>query len=636
MRCRWEVVLIDVVAEGRTTPPSGVSLCGTARAARGAVGTDGHRAYTLLKLSITVMHGRRLATTEEIVAISSPDSDRALEALHEWTAENDVTLKTVPVGEDIDEVYDDSRATLGVTLGGDGTFLEGIRVFAPRGVPLLGVNTGTLAFLARVAPSDLQDALTEVLRGRASVEGRQQVEVDAKGVSTTGINDVMIQHVPPENPVDRKITRLHLFADDEYVGMYEGTGMAVSTPTGSTGISLSANGPIHYPQNNFTLQVVPLHTHRMGVRPLTVGADTDLTVVTEERANLLVDGGRSYTLLGGDAVVEITGADDRAQVVRTSYDDHFFTAVASKLGWGLRDGADTGPRESLPAPAERAHPAATGGGVAAEALPVAVEAAESAGEPLRDLHGRVESIEYKSDKADVVTEADYQSERVIAAVIDNEFPDHAIRSEEDVQRPGTSDYTWLVDPLDGTGNFAHGNPNYSISIALLDGETPVMGVVHAPETGETFAATATGPAYENENPLSTTDRDSLDESMLLSGYDPDGTFLSHFYHETRGVRRLGSAALSLCYLASGTADAVWEYDTYPWDVAAGLVVARAAGARITDAAGEDYRLRLDGGERTELLGSNGPLHPALLEHLRDDRDLRHEAGAPAGPDGEAE
>ncbi len=569
------------------------------------------------------MHGRRLATTEEIIAITSPDSEAALGTLQEWTDANGVGLETVSVGEEIDEVYDESAATLGVTLGGDGTFLEGIRAFAPREVPLLGVNTGTLAFLARVAPADLPDALTETISGRATVEGRQQVRVDAKGVETTGINDVMIQHVPPENPVDRKITRLHLFADDEYAGMYEGTGMAVATPTGSTGISLSAGGPLHYPKDDFTLQVVPLHTHRMGVRPMVVGADTNLRIVTEERANLLVDGGRSYTMLGGDAVVEITGAERPAHVVRTSYDDQFFTAVASKLGWGIRDGDDQGPRDTLPTESDipPGHPAAAAAAEAGvdetitRALRVGVEAAESAGEPLEDLHGRVESIEVKSDKSDIVTEADYQAERIIGAVIENEFPDHGIRSEEAVQRTAEGPYTWMIDPLDGTGNFAHGNPNYAVSIGLLRDGVPVMGVVHAPETDETFAAAAGGPAYENETRLSTTDRDRLDESMLLSGYDPDGGFLSHFYQETRGVRRLGSAALSLCYLASGSADAVWEFDTYPWDVAAGLVIARAAGARITDAAGTEYELRLDADERTELLGSNGPLHPALVEHL---------------------
>lgn len=570
------------------------------------------------------MHGRRLATTEEIITITSPGSDKVLTKLTQWTDTEGIDLKPVDVGEDIGDIHRPEKATLGVTLGGDGTFLEGIKTFAPRGIPLIGVNTGTLAFLARVEPSDLEAALTEAIRGRSSIDSRQQLEVSAKGGETMGINDVMIQHVPPENPIDRKITRLNVFIDDEYVGEYEGTGLAVSTPTGSTGISLSAEGPVHYPRDNSTLQLIPLHTHRLGVRPVIVGASTELTIVTQGRANLLVDGGRSHTILNEEDVVTVTGAERPAHIVRTSYDDHFFTAIAEKLGWGVRTGADEGPRDLLDFTRGRTEPE----DLIERALVVAEEAAASAGEPLRELHGHVESVEFKTDKSDIVTEADYQAERIIATVIRNEFPDHSIFSEEDVQHEGDSDYLWMLDPLDGTGNFAHGNPNYSISIALLENETPIMGVVYAPETQEMFSAIAGEDATEGGVRLTTTDRDQLDESMLLSGYDPDGSFLSHFYRETRGVRRLGSAALNLCYLASGTADAVWEFDTYPWDVAAGLVIARAAGARITDEVGEPYQLTLDAhAHRTALLGSNGPLHPALLAHLeKEDGELQTTEG----------
>jgi len=115
-----------------------------------------------------------------------------------------------------------------------------------------------------------------------------------------------------------------------------------------------------------------------------------------------------------------------------------------------------------------------------------------------------------------------------------------------------------------------------------------------------------------------TTRDALDESMLLSGYDPDGDFLQAFYHETRGVRRLGSASLHLCFVAAGSADALWEYDTYPWDVAAGLCILREAGGRATDADGNLFTPSLtDRSERASLLASNGPLHGALLAHLPD-------------------
>ena len=558
------------------------------------------------------MHGRRLATTEEIITITSPDSDQTLARLEGWANDHGIDVTAIEVGEDLGDAYHEERATLGVTLGGDGTYLEGIKTFGPRGIPLLGVNTGTLAFLARVDPGDLEVALDEVIRGRSTVDSRQQLYAKAKGVETMGINDVMIQHVPPDNPVDRKVTRLHAYVGDEYIGEYEGTGLAISTPTGSTGISLSADGPIHYPIDNPTLQIVPLHTHHIGVRPVVVGADTEIRVVSEGPANLLVDGGRSHTILQPEDVVRITGADQPAYVVRTSFDDQFFTAIDDKLGWSIRSDTD-GPRERLEEERPRRSEPED---LVDRAMQIALEAAESAGEVLRERHGQVESVEFKTDKSDIVTEADYQSDRIITTVIENEFPDHSIFSEESERREGDSDYLWLIDPLDGTGNFAHGNPNYSISIALIEDGKPVMGVVSVPETGEQFCARIDGDAEENDVVLHTTDREHLDESMLLSGYDPDGSFLSHFYQEARGVRRLGSAALNLAYLAAGSADAVWEYDTYPWDVAGGLVIARAAGATVTNARGEPYELELDGQDhRTELLASNGPLHPALLEHL---------------------
>ncbi|MFB6309587.1 MAG: inositol monophosphatase family protein [Salinirussus sp.] len=556
------------------------------------------------------MHGRRLATTDRIIAVSSPDSDDAISALESWTDDAGVDLAVVDVGRDIGDVYEPNRATLGLTVGGDGTFLEGISTFAPRGVPIMGINTGTLSFLPRVEPEDLEAALDEVLKGRATVDSRQMLHADAPGVDATGINDVMVQHVPPENPFDRKITRLDVFLDDEYVGEFEGTGLAIATPTGSTGISLSANGPIQYPANNHALQLVPLHTHMLGTRPVILNADSELRVVTQGTASLLVDGGRAHTNLGEDALIRVTGAETHAHLVRTSLDDHFFTAVAAKLGWGVRSAADTGPREKLSTEDHGPEP-----DLIERARSVAEEAAVSVGDPLRELHGRTESITYKSDKSDIVTEADHQADRIITTVIGNEFPEHGIFSEESERVRSDSQYTWLIDPLDGTGNFAHGNPNYAVSIALLEAETPVMGVVFVPETGELFSARADGIATENDLEIKTTDRTDLAESMMLSGYDPDGLFLQHFYQETRGVRRLGCAALGLCYLAAGTVDAVWEYDTYPWDVAAGVCIARAAGATITDERGEPYEVTLDTEERTALLGSNGPLHEELLGHL---------------------
>ncbi|MFC4247225.1 inositol monophosphatase family protein [Natribaculum luteum] len=564
------------------------------------------------------MRGRRLSTVEDIIAITSPgeESDVAVDRLRTWTEENGLRLKTVDVGTSIDDVYAGEMETLGITIGGDGTFLEGIKQFAPRNVPLLGINTGTLAFLVRVAVDDLEAALTEVVQGRSTIDNRQQLAVEANGVEATGINDVMVQHVPPDDPVDRKITKLDVFADSQYVGEYDGTGLAVATPTGSTGISLSANGPIHRPTNNSSLEIVPLHTHQIGVRPVIVSEDTTIRVVCSEDADMLVDGGRHHVRLETDDVVTITGAQSTADIVRTSYDDDFFTAVSELLGWGARGSEakslprtvaadDDEPEDMI----ERAHS-------------LAKEAARSVGDPLRELHGRVEAEEFKTDKADIVTEADYLSENIITTAIENEYPAHNIRSEEHVSVESGSTYTWLIDPLDGTGNYANGNPNYAVSIALLEEDVPVMGVVYAPETDELWTAIEGQGAYKDDNRITTTDRTELDESMLISGYDPDGSFLTHFYNETRGVRRLGAAALHLCYLANGSTDAVWEYDTHPWDVAAGVVIAKEAGATLTDTSGDPFEIYTEK-DRQELVGSNGHIHGDIIDRLQHSEQLRN-------------
>lgn len=559
------------------------------------------------------MRGRRLAAIGEIVAIVSPDSGAATDRLRNWSTDHGLDLSTVDVGDPIDLEGNHRMGLLGVTIGGDGTFLEGIKQFAPRNIPMFGINTGALAFLARVEPAELDEALTEIVQGRATIEERLQFSVAGPGIDATGINDVILQNPPLDTPVERKITKLDVFADGEYVGEYDGTGVAIATPTGSTGLSLSANGPIHNPQDNSTLQIVPLHTHKMGVRPLVVDNETTIDVVVRQTADLLVDGGRHHVHLSEGDSVRITGADSSAEVVRTSYDDDFYTAISELLGWGVRgpETRSTSPRIETGEPEtdeDREH-----------ALRVATEAVKSVGEPLRELHGRTESVTYKTDAADIVTEADYISENVITTALEQEFPTHNILSEEAIQINRDSAYTWLIDPLDGTGNYANGNPNYCVSVALLDEDEPVVGVVYAPETDELWTACKGGTARRDGQPITKTDRSAIPESMLMSGYDPDGTFLTHFYQDARGVRRLGAAALHLCYLASGSADAIWEHDTYPWDVAAGIVIAEAAGATLTDTVGEPFTLAgMD--ERSPLIGTNGALHETMLDQLgRNDR-----------------
>lgn len=558
------------------------------------------------------MNGRSLSIIERIVCHYTPESDEALDVMEEWTEDQeDMELELVPISEHVtEEHFDRKEETLGVTLGGDGAFLEGVREFSPHDIPILGANTGTLAFLARVSPENLYEALDEIIQGRSEIASRQRISVDGAGLDAEGINDVMIQTVPPEDPVDRKVASVDVYVDGEYVGDYTGSGVSISTPTGSTGISLSAEGPIHYPSNNLSLQIVPLHTHKMGVRPLIVSSESEVTVVPKDEVQVMVDGGRHVAVADPGEKLSLGGADTRANIVRTSYDEQFFTALTEKLGWGLRDPDDSGEYDVSFNDEEDKF--------LQRAKNIAVESAESAGERLREIHGDVDNVDYKKDKSDMVTEADYKAQKIIKSSLGNEFSDHTILTEEDWDEDADhSGYSWLIDPLDGTGNFMHGNPNYSISIGLLEDGEPILGVVYQPETDEVFHAIKGEGAYADGHPISTTDTESLDESMMISGYDPNGDFIEEFYEETQGVRAIGSSALNMCYVASGAADSSWDYDTYPWDVAAGLLILREAGGTATSGDGSRYEMNLETAKRNSLVCTNGNIQEEVCSQLQD-------------------
>lgn len=560
------------------------------------------------------MPGRRLMTTERIIAVATDPESPVIGELREWVDEQGLYLRVFEVGEDIGDEIQSGIGTIGLTVGGDGTFLEGVKAFSPLRIPVLGVDTGTKAFLVRVAPEDLTDALEEVISGQASIDEHSRLRVRTGDLDVTGLNDVMLRHSPPVAPVDRKITQFEVFLGQEFVGSFDGTAMLISTPTGATGMALSAGGPVHYPQDNHTLQLTPILIHDLSARSVVFDDGLPMLIQAEKSTELTVDGGRHFETLDPQTTVRIDRAERDAEIIRTTVEADHFETLSNRLGWHPREGTIPAAPSPVVTPPEATD-------FHTHARTVAEEAAKNVGPQLRELHGKTESIEYKSDKADLVTEADYQSEKIITSIIEDEFPDHNIHSEETTHHESGSDFTWIIDPLDGTGNYANGNPNYAVSIALIEEGRPVVGVVYAPETDELFSAISGGQALRNGAEISTTNRDQLDESVFMSGYDPDGTFLTHFYQVTRGVRRLGSAALHLCYLAAGSCDATWEYDTYPWDVAAGAVIARAAGARLTDVYGNEFDVFGPREEQNELLGSNGALHPTILAHLEEHNEL---------------
>lgn len=247
-------------------------------------------------------------------------------------------------------------------------------------------------------------------------------------------------------------------------------------------------------------------------------------------------------------------------------------------------------------------------------LATAVEIAREAGALLLPFFDRRVRIEYKGE-VDLVTEADRASERLIVERLRARFPDHAIVAEEGGGRAADSPYRWYVDPLDGTTNFAHGFPVFCVSIGLEKSGEIVAGVVYDPIRDELFTAESGSGALLNSRPIRISETAALSQCLLATGFPSNHRHKNpniHFYHQlnmrSHGVRRAGSAALDLCYVASGRLDAFWEFNLNPWDVAAGMLMVSEAGGRVTEMRGGAYWLTSD-----SILASNSRVHPALLQ-----------------------
>ncbi len=252
-------------------------------------------------------------------------------------------------------------------------------------------------------------------------------------------------------------------------------------------------------------------------------------------------------------------------------------------------------------------------------LEVAVAAAEAAGRVLRDGFGRQHRIEYKGE-ADLVTEADKEAEQKIEEVLREGFPDHGMLTEEGGETQGEGDARWIVDPLDGTTNYAHGVPLFCTSIALERAGEVIVGVVHDPMANETYAAERGGGATLNGEPLELSNTDEPARALLGTSFADRPEELEvgldvfgRFAGLARGVRRLGSGALDLCYVAAGRLDGCYEQGFSAWDVAAGVLIVEEAGGKATDHQGS----RLDPEESEGLVASNGPLHPDLIRVTRE-------------------
>ena len=252
-------------------------------------------------------------------------------------------------------------------------------------------------------------------------------------------------------------------------------------------------------------------------------------------------------------------------------------------------------------------------------IAVAREAALKAGRILRDnIHG-IREIIYKGD-INLVTEMDMRSERTIVEMLRVAFPDHGIIAEEETKLSNASGYTWIIDPLDGTTNYAHGYPCFAVSIALRHEDDVVLGVVYDPMRDELFSAQKGLGAYLNGKQIKVSQVDTLIKSLLATGFPYDRKMSNknnmNYFHgllmASQEVRRDGSAALDLCYVAAGRLDGFWELKLKPWDVAAGSLVVHEAGGMISDLSGNRFDMHDE-----EILASNGRIHRQMIDILQE-------------------
>ena len=248
---------------------------------------------------------------------------------------------------------------------------------------------------------------------------------------------------------------------------------------------------------------------------------------------------------------------------------------------------------------------------------LALRLAREAGALQRRRYGDLLEVRTKSADVDLVTEVDQACEALIVAGIRGERPEDAVLAED--ERPGAA-VRWLVDPLDGTTNYAHGYPRFCVSIGVEEGGELRVGVVYDPLLDELFDATHGGGARLNGRPIRVSRNAELGRALLATGFAYDRRqsaednlpHVAAFLKRARGLRRDGSAALDLCYVAAGRLDGYWESQLQPWDVAAGGLLVREAGGRVSDRRGEEtWR----GG--AQVVASNGALHAAMLAVLED-------------------
>ncbi len=244
---------------------------------------------------------------------------------------------------------------------------------------------------------------------------------------------------------------------------------------------------------------------------------------------------------------------------------------------------------------------------------------KEAGEIVREGFHQNLKIEYKSNESDLVTNIDKASEKLITDFVKKKYPSHGILAEEGGNIKDGAEYIWIIDPLDGTVNFAHGLPIFSISIGIQKNGKTIAGVVYDIEQNILYSAESGGGSFANDEKIKVSDNSNIAHSILVTGFpynihqNPFNAlekFVS-FTRKARGIRRLGSAAIDFCYVARGVFDGFWEVYLNPWDICAGKFILEEAGGIVTNFNGEQI-----GVDSKQILASNGKIHDSMLEILK--------------------
>ncbi len=247
-----------------------------------------------------------------------------------------------------------------------------------------------------------------------------------------------------------------------------------------------------------------------------------------------------------------------------------------------------------------------------------INIAKEAGELIREGFGKNNNVEFKTNETNLVTEIDKAAEKLITDFIKKKYPTHGILAEESGKMKSGTEYLWVIDPLDGTTNFAHGLPVFSVSIALQKNGNTIAGIVYDVIHGISYSAEKGSGAFANDKKMEVSTNSILRRSVLASGFpynvseNPDHLLerFSEMTKRVRGIRRLGSAALDLSYVAKGVFDGYWEMELNPWDICAGMLLVEEAGGVISD-----FNSRPIDMYSKRILASNRYIHKQMIEVL---------------------